>query len=198
MKCASITTERVALPSFGQRARVRRFRTELYRTRLARTVKRLRAEKLDALVVYADREHCANLAYLTVLIRASKKRCCCCRPRAAASFWSATSAWDTCLTPRGLGLEVELFQEFSLMGQPRNASRPLRQVLRDFGLGRAQRVGCAGWKYFDGALLAGGAQGARCAGLSCQPPARVDGRAKARRQCRRAFHGRSRRPASLQ
>lgn len=44
------------------------------------------------------------------------------------------------------------------MGQPRNASRPLRQILRDFGLGRAQRVGCAGWKYFDGELLAGGAQ----------------------------------------
>ena len=65
MKCASITTGRVVLPSFGQAGTSPDIPTELYRTRLARTVERLRAERMDALVVYADREHCANLAYLT-------------------------------------------------------------------------------------------------------------------------------------
>jgi hypothetical protein len=44
------------------------------------------------------------------------------------------------------------------MGQPRNASRPLREILRDFGLGRGQRIGCVGWKYFDEHLLPGGPQ----------------------------------------
>lgn len=44
------------------------------------------------------------------------------------------------------------------MGQPRNGSRPLRRILRDFGVGPGQRVGCAGWKYFEGKLLPGGAR----------------------------------------
>jgi hypothetical protein len=65
MKCASITTGRVVLPSFGLARSCPDIPTELYRTRLARTVERLRAERQDALVVYADREHCANVAYLT-------------------------------------------------------------------------------------------------------------------------------------
>jgi len=65
MKCASTTTGRVVLPSFGLARTCPEIPTELYRTRLARTVERMRADRQDALVVYADREHCANVAYLT-------------------------------------------------------------------------------------------------------------------------------------
>jgi hypothetical protein len=65
MTCASVTTARVVLPSFGRARTCPEIPTELYRTRLSRTVERMRAAKLDALVVYADREHCANVAYLT-------------------------------------------------------------------------------------------------------------------------------------
>jgi Xaa-Pro aminopeptidase len=36
------------------------------------------------------------------------------------------------------------------MGQPRDRSRPLRNILREFGIGRGARVGGVGWKYFDG------------------------------------------------
>jgi len=158
MKCASITTERVALPSFGRARACPEIPTELYRTRLARTVKRLRAEKLDALVVYADREHCANLAYLTGFDPRFEEALLLLSSEGRRKLLVGNECLGYLPDTQGLGLEVELFQEFSLMGQPRNASRPLRQILRDFGLGRAQRVGCAGWKYFDGELLAGGAQ----------------------------------------
>jgi hypothetical protein len=65
MKGASITTGRVALPSFGRERTCPEIPAELYRARLAQTVDRLRVEKLETLVVYGDREHCANLAYLT-------------------------------------------------------------------------------------------------------------------------------------
>jgi Xaa-Pro aminopeptidase len=158
MKCPSITTERVALPSFGMARICPDIPTELYRARLARTVERMRAEQLDALVVYADREHCANVAYLTGF-----------DPRFEESLLLLSSegrgkllVGNECLgylpDTEALGLEVELFQEFSLMGQPRNGSRPLKEIFRDFGLGRAQRVGCAGWKYFDKHLIPGGPQ----------------------------------------
>jgi hypothetical protein len=43
---------------------------------------------------------------------------------------------------------VELFQEFSLMGQPRDGSKPLTKLLADFGVGRGVTVGCVGWKFF--------------------------------------------------
>ncbi len=52
-----------------------------------------------------------------------------------------------------LGLRVELFQEFSLMGQPREKSRPLRKILAGFGVGRGSRVGCAGWKCYQSRLV---------------------------------------------
>ena len=158
MTCASITTGPVVLPSFGLAPTCPEIPTELYRARLARTGERLRAERQNALVVYADREHCANVAYLTgfdprfeeaLLLLSSEGR-------------SKLLVGNECLgylpDTEALGLEVELFQEFSLMGQPRNASRPLREILRDFGLGRGQRIGCVGWKYFDEHLLPGGPQ----------------------------------------
>jgi hypothetical protein len=158
MKCASIATGRVVLPSFGLARTFPDIPTELYQARLARTVERLRAEGQDALVVYADREHCANMAYLTGF-----------DPRFAEALLLLSSegrrklfVGNECLgylpDTQALGLEVELFQEFSLMGQPRNASRPLREIFRDFGLGHAQCIGCAGWKYFGEHLLPGGPQ----------------------------------------
>jgi hypothetical protein len=132
--------------------------TELYRTRLARTVERLRAGGLDALVVYADREHSANMAYLTgfdprfeeaLLLLSSEGRRKLLVGNECLGFLPDTDA---------LGLEVELFQELSLMGQPRNRSRPLREIFCDFGLGQARGIGCAGWKYFENHLLPGGPQ----------------------------------------
>jgi hypothetical protein len=48
-----------------------------------------------------------------------------------------------------LGLRVELFQEFSLLGQPREKTRPLGKILSEFGVGRGTRVGCVGWKNYQ-------------------------------------------------
>jgi Xaa-Pro aminopeptidase len=156
MKGTSITTGRVALPSFGRARACPDIPTELYRTRLARTVERLRAEKQDTLVVYADREHCANLAYLTGFDPRFEEALLLLSSEGRRKLLVGNECLGYLPDTQALGLEVELFQEFSLMGQPRNASRPLRQILRDFGVGHARRIGCVGWKYFDEHLLPGG------------------------------------------
>jgi hypothetical protein len=52
---------------------------------------------------------------------------------------------------------VERFQAFSLPGQPRDSSRPLRAILSGFGIGKGMRVGCVGWKCYHGELVEGGA-----------------------------------------
>ena len=55
-----------------------------------------------------------------------------------------------------LGCEVVLFQDFSLLGQPRGDSRPLGEILASFGIEKGSRVGCVGWKCFDSALVPAG------------------------------------------
>ena len=158
MKCASITAGRVVLPSFGRAPTCPGVPTELYRARLARAVERMRDENQDALVVYADREHCANVAYLTGFDPRFEEALLLLSSEGRRKLLVGNECLGYLPDTQALGLEVELFQEFSLMGQPRNASRPLRQVFRDFGLGHAQRIGCVGWKYFDKHLLPGGPQ----------------------------------------
>lgn len=125
--------------------------------RLARTHRRASEAGLDILAVYADREHSANMAYLTgfdprfeeaLLLLAGDGR-------------RKLLVGNECLgyLPEApLGLEVERFQDFSLLGQPRGDSRPLLRILHDFGIGSGSRVGCAGWKYFDGRLVPRGEQ----------------------------------------
>ena len=55
----------VALPDFGRPEELPELPVATYRARLDAAVARMRQAGLDALVVYADREHTANLAHLT-------------------------------------------------------------------------------------------------------------------------------------
>jgi len=123
-----------------------------YERRLGALVGRMEEAHLDFLVVYADREHFANLAFLTGF-----------DPR----FEEALLLLDTMgrrrllvgneclgyLPDAGLNCETVLFQEFSLLGQPRNDSHSLRAIFADFGIAQGASVGCAGWKYFEGPLV---------------------------------------------
>jgi Creatinase/Prolidase N-terminal domain len=112
-------------------------------------VKRLRelaAERgYDHLVVYADREHSANLAYLTgfdprfeeaILILGRSGR-------------PVLLAGNECIgLARAAPLPVEavLSQELSLPSQPRDRSRPFAEILSDAGVGHGSKVGSVGWK----------------------------------------------------
>ncbi len=132
--------------------------TELYRARLARTADRLRAQKLDVLIVYADREHSANIAYLTGFDPRFEEALLLLSSDGRRKLVVGNEGLGLLPDLRGLGLEVELFQEFSLMGLLRNGSRTLREILRDFGLGRGHRMGCAGWKSYEERMIAAGPQ----------------------------------------
>jgi Xaa-Pro aminopeptidase len=147
-----IRIARVERPQFGTEGPLPPIVIEEYQSRLGMTVDRMTAAGLDFLVVYADREHSANLAYLTGF-----------DPR----FEEAVLLLDTrgnrlllvgneCagyLPDPSLKYQIELFQDFSLMGQPRGESKPLRAILSGFGIGKGAAVGCVGWKYYGGSLL---------------------------------------------
>lgn len=143
--------ESVKLPDFGVEEVLPPISTAEYRDRLSAATERMERAGLDFLVVYGDREHAANLSFLTgfdprfeeaLLLLARDGR-------------RALLVGNECLSyaPTELGLQIILYQDFSLMGQPRERSTPLRKVLADFGVARGARVGVAGWKYLAAHLV---------------------------------------------
>ena len=115
---------------------------------------RMEELKITHMVVYGDREHFANLAYLTGF-----------DPRFEESLLIVGKAatplilvGNECEAYLGISslhnngrLRHERFQTFSLLGQPRDRSRPLREILAEEGIGPSARVGAVGYKYFEAA-----------------------------------------------
>src|ERR1041385_509816 len=113
----------------------------------------------EVLVVYGDREHFANLAYLTgydprfeeaLLILVSTRT-----PTPTGFLIPRTpilvvgnEGWGYAeLSP--INHKRVLYQNFSLLGQPRGDSASLETIFREAGIREGSLVGVAGWKYFD-------------------------------------------------
>lgn len=143
---------RITLPTMEVPTEAPAFSPEYYNERLQAVVERMASEKLDFLVVYGDREHSANICYLTgfdprfeeTLLLLSKDG------RRKLLVGNECLGY---LPDEQLGIEIELFQELSLLGQPRSTSRPLHDILSDFRISVGAVVGCAGWKYFEGSAV---------------------------------------------
>jgi Xaa-Pro aminopeptidase len=109
---------------------------------------------LSHAVVYGDREHFANLAFLTgfdprfeeALLVVSG------RDRPLLLVGNECEGYLT-VSPLHVAGEMrhERYQPFSLLNQPRGDSRFLRDVLAEEGIGPRSRVGGVGWKYFGDA-----------------------------------------------
>jgi len=143
----------ITLPTFGMPAAMPEIPPALYAARLERLRERAEARGYDRIVVYADREHCANLAWLTgfdprfeeaVLVLGSTAE-------------PAILVGNECHGMAGaapLPMRRHLFQDLSLPNQPRDRSRPLGEILAAEGIGPGSRIGVVGWKtYADRAML---------------------------------------------
>jgi hypothetical protein len=126
---------------------------EIYRERIHRLRQRSLPSEWDRLVVYADREHSANLSYLTGFDPRFEEALLVLGP----DDDPAVLVGNECYGLAGAApvrLRRHLFQDFSLPGQPRNRSRPLADILADEGIAVGSRVGIIGWKqYADRATL---------------------------------------------
>ncbi len=122
-----------------------------YRARIAAAAAAAAAAGMDALIVYADREHFANLSYLTGYDPRFEESLLILTPgRAPVLLVGNEGESYAKVVPDGI--EVVRYQSFSLVNQDRSASPRLDAVLRSAGLGDGvRRVGVAGWKYFDAA-----------------------------------------------
>lgn len=134
----------VDLPDYDLPAEPPSLPASTYHARLAAASAAAAEAGLDALLVYADREHFANLSYLTGY-----------DPRFEESLLILTPDRAPVLLVGNEGLsyaavvppevEVVLYQSFSLVNQDRSVSPRLEVVLRKAGLGNGvRRVGIAG------------------------------------------------------
>jgi hypothetical protein len=137
----------ISLPDFGMSGEMPTIPAEIYRDRLERLRARADEQGYDQLVVYADREHSANLAYLTGF-----------DPRFEEAMLVVNTTGEPailvgneCYGMAGAApveMRRHLFQDFSLPGQPRDRSRPLSEILAAEGLRNGSRVGVIGWKEY--------------------------------------------------
>jgi hypothetical protein len=138
---------RIELPDFGMPETSPELPDAIYPARIDRLRERIDGNRYDRLVVYADREHSANLAYLSGFDPRFEEALLVLGPAAEP----ALLVGNECFGMAGqapLPMRRHLFQDFSLPSQPRDRSRPLAEILRDEGIADGSRVGVVGWKTY--------------------------------------------------
>jgi hypothetical protein len=137
----------VTLPDFGMPETAPEVPASVYPERLARLRERAGEQGYEHVVVYADREHSANLAYLTGFDPRFEEAMLLVNGRDEP----AILVGNECHGMAGaapLPMRRVTFQDFSLPGQPRDRSLALGDILADEGIGRGSRVGVIGWKEY--------------------------------------------------
>ena len=151
-----MTTARLArldLPEFGMPARRPELSASIHATRLAHLRERAEAAGYDRLVLYADREHSANIAWLTGFDPRFEEAILVVGPDGDP----AILVGNECFGMAGaapLPMRRHLYQDLSLPSQPRDRSRPLAEILGDEGVADGRSIGVLGWKtYADRSTL---------------------------------------------
>ena len=135
------------LPEFGMPDAMPAIPGDVYRARVDRLRHRMDVHGWDRLVVYADREHSANLSYLTGF-----------DPRFEEAMLildidgePAILVGNECHGMAGaapVAMRRRMFQDFSLPGQPRDRSSTLEEILANEGIAPGCKVGVIGWKQY--------------------------------------------------
>lgn len=135
----------VDLPDFGRSETAPGLPESLHAARVERLRERAAACGQDRIVVYADREHSANLAYLTGFDPRFEEAILVVGPEGRPTLLAGNECIGLARVAP-LPVEAVLYQELSLPSQPRDRSLPLARILADAGIRRGMRVGVVGWK----------------------------------------------------
>jgi Xaa-Pro aminopeptidase len=137
----------IELPDFGPPGPSPELPASIHAARVERLRERMERRRLDRLVVYADREHSANLSFLTGFDPRFEEAILV----VGADGDPAILVGNECFGMAGaapLAMRRHLFQDLSLPSQPRDRSRPLETILADEGIRAGSRVGIVGWKTY--------------------------------------------------
>src|SRR5260370_3102744 len=141
-----------AWPQFRSCERPPQASSEEFQARIDASRAAMESRRLTHLVVYGDREHFANLTYLTGFDPRFEEALLVV-PRREAPTLLLGNECEAYLSVSPLfsagRLRSERFQPFSLLNQPRGSSRPLDPIFPDLGIVNRSLPGCVGWKYFS-------------------------------------------------
>lgn len=145
-----IRLREVSLPDFGMPSEIPSLPEAIYEERLAELRRRAEAAGHEVLVVYADREHSANMSYLTGFDPRFEEALLVVRldgdPVALVGNECVGMAQAA-----PLPMDVRLFPGLSLPGQPDPVGSSLTEALADAGIGSGNSIGAIGWKELDSA-----------------------------------------------
>ncbi len=146
----------VDLPDFGMPDAMPELPGAVHAARLAALRDRAAERGYGALVLWADREHSANLAWLTGFDPRFEEAILVDDLASSGDRGGRPDplilAGNECYGVAGaapLPMRRERFQDLSLPGQPRDRSRPLAEILAGEGITAGSRVGVVGWKTYD-------------------------------------------------
>ncbi|HET9083563.1 MAG TPA: hypothetical protein VFN41_04100 [Candidatus Limnocylindrales bacterium] len=143
----------VDLPDFGRPSVTPEIPATLFATRLERLRERMDEGRYDRVVVYADREHSANMAWLTGFDPRFEEAILVVGSTGEPAILVGNECYGTA-GAAPLPMRRHRFQDLSLPGQPRDRSRPLAEILGDEGITDGTRVAVIGWKpYADRSML---------------------------------------------
>ena len=136
----------IAIPEFGADAAPPVIPADTYAARCDAARERAGTEWL---VVYGDREHFANLAFLSGFEPRFEEALLLLGPGGRRVLLTGNECEPYAAIARLPGMAVLLCQSLSLMGQDRSRKPSLPAVLREAGIARGCSVGLVGWKYLE-------------------------------------------------
>ncbi len=143
----------VELPEFGAASPMPVIPRQIYENRMDRLRRRMSERGLDRVVVYSDREHSANISYLTGFDPRFEEAILVVGPDDEAAILVGNECWGMA-GAAPLEMRRHLLQDLSLPSQPRDRSRSQTEIFADEGIGPGSRVGVVGWKIFgDGTSI---------------------------------------------
>jgi hypothetical protein len=138
----------IELPEFGLPTSQPSVPAATYEARIQAARARAGAAGYDALLVYGDREHSANVAYLTGYDPRFEETLLILLPEGKPRILVGVEGIGYIKSALAQ-VEPILYPSFSLLSMPRTAARPLETILREAGLREGMQIGLAGWKYYD-------------------------------------------------
>lgn len=138
----------VRLPAFGDAVAEPVLTRSVFDNRIARLRQRMAETGLDAVVIYGDREHVANIAWATGYDPRFEEALLVVTQDRKPVLFAGNEGFPYAECANG-DFDRTLWQPLSLMGQPRHRMRALNEELRDAGLRKGMKIGLAGWKGFE-------------------------------------------------
>ncbi len=135
----------IEVPDFGVPEERPAIPSEIYEERCR---KAYAAANCDWLIVYGDREHFANLYYLTAFDPRFEEALLLIGPGNRKYLLVGNEGIDY-TSQANAQFSAILCQSFSLMGQDRTRSPRLDEIMREVGVAKGHRVAICGWKYLE-------------------------------------------------